>query len=548
MIKRVNDILFKGETLAGLKSGYKAAIEANDIKKAEEFLVKLKTEDLKRIAIQAVTTMGSFVAFQWLVETVIVMGGQFVARSVVDKYLDKYKIPTQKGKLMYTREERITMLADREPDAFFNKMLAEGAIRTTGVSKETTRITIGDVAGVTVRVPLGILFSALLLKPGFARVIGAQTFSHGTRPENIKKILDKGLDPKFGAVSGGATRNIIQSPVYKYPLNSEIMSKRMMAEVSVAAVPFPPPLSDSLPRIFSENKIIDLPTNQYLNNAIGRTYVAKDSLGRAAAGTYALRYIDPETAGKIAPGFKKTIDEWSELGKGEFKGLLRPVKSITKHIILAPYNLGQAAMNLYSSDPEKGRVVAGVLPYEQFNKQFEADPDDITYGGSGQRTRRGQAPAENKLFSSNAHWMDDKEVDAYVDAVKAGIKPEELAAVAPDNLARGSVSYGQIWKNRTREMGNYLKSPQGRNRFLAGLGMLGGAGLIGRQMVYKPLKTVAQKATGKYQIERPKHEDEIIQGRLDKRNRILGVLGIKPKTLAQVKEERDELVKGGFRG
>jgi hypothetical protein len=132
--------------------------------------------------------------------------------------------------------------------------------------------------------------------------------------------------------------------------------------------------------------------------------------------------------------------------QGTMKRIKPLMEGIEKHPILsypmgflygatkAPFDMLSEGKKYYDRfvTPKDTNVVGGVLPQEVFDARFERDPDDVMRMQSGYRTQQ---------------------------------------KIEPQNLAKNEVSLGQIWKNRTRNYGNYVKNNKGK--VLSGLGLLG---------------------------------------------------------------------------
>jgi hypothetical protein len=83
-------------------------------------------------------------------------------------------------------------------------------------------------------------------------------------------------------------------------------------------------------------------------------------------------------------------------------------------------------------NPKETNVVAGAMPQEEFDSKFIRDPDDVTRMQTGYKTQQ---------------------------------------KIDPSKLAPNQNSFKQLWQNRTKHFGQYIKKHPGK--FMSGMGMLG---------------------------------------------------------------------------
>lgn len=305
-----------------------------------------------------------------------------------------------------------------------------------------------------------------------ARVVGAQQFWHGTTPESGEQILGtkeapgSGIDPGHGGRKGGFT--------WKATHQQDLaQTGRRIHELSPFGTGSVDELEDYAPALGVRQRgytahqpkqflpgmaslggdgNLDLDTSHFLDNARGNYFVATD---RRAAEGYA-RAMSPEI-------YTKPIQDLEAAGK-DLQGLMGEgrlgANRETKDAISKFISGGMKMTGLADPAPEKKYLVGGVMPYEKFHALHEADGDDVKQRGKAFRLRE-----ENR-----------------VTPYAPGETPDPSRhgrAIGVENLADRQVSLKQILKNRSENLGDYIRGVNlpdservlGLNkRFLSGLG------------------------------------------------------------------------------
>jgi hypothetical protein len=321
----------------------------------------------------------------------------------------------------------------------------------------TKKVTLQDIQGPPLLGAMSAATLGLTGKTMAANLLGAQTFYHGTPKENVDSILQNGIDPSYGGREGGGAWKIDQKTQLAKAIESgqitNIDQLKQRANGVLSNIEMDNLLEDTSwargeqeqlglmskrlkakMKLMGIGKDIPMDTTNFVENARGRSYVAKGLPGRAAATAYG-RITDP-----------KAIEDGQRMMQGTMKRIKPLMEGIEKHPILsypmgflygatkAPFDMLSEGKKYYDRfvTPKDTNVVGGVLPQEVFDARFERDPDDVMRMQSGYRTQQ---------------------------------------KIEPQNLAKNEVSLGQIWKNRTRNYGNYVKNNKGK--VLSGLGLLG---------------------------------------------------------------------------
>jgi hypothetical protein len=337
-----------------------------------------------------------------------------------------------------------------------------------GNSSASNKLTYGDTVPVPTQAAMAAGVLGLTGKTMAANLLGAQTFYHGTPKENVDNILRTGIDPSYGGIEGGGAWRISQkgqaakemnnivSSSSSWPYDENYLGKEQHRKLidqygeKLKGVLMPGEhkefmghdrLQRAADHISPKMKLmgtgteIPMDTTDFLANAKGNSFVAKGFPGRIAATTYG-RMIDPKSTetlnklyGESSKKFGPMIDNLTNS---------HPVSRFGK---MLGYVLGKAPIDMITEGkkyydglvtPTDTNVVGGVLPQEQFDSQFIRDPDDVTRMQTGYKTQ---------------------------------------TKIDPKNLARNEVSLGQIFKNRSRQYGKYLKGNKGK--VLSGLGLMG---------------------------------------------------------------------------
>lgn len=430
--------LLSGKRVRKLKNDFEQATTQAE---RERILHLLKKEDLTHLAVGLGSLYAGSIALGEGIKKVTNKAGKIVQSTAVSSWMDDNDIPRhdKKGNRLEFKD-RWALMKDKK-----EWVGAKGEIidRTLLQGDETDKLTLRDVGSVGGGA-LGAYLSSKAFKPAFPRLIGTGIGWHGTRKGNAESILQNGLDPSYGATKGGQTR--------------------IIARKGNSSVP-----------ILSINNEISVPTRDLIDNAIGRTYIAQDGLGHAAAIKYAYENMDDAERANL---WKILEDRKFHTIGGQIRRTVDPI-AITNDIRA----LGKAHGTIINKDPKKTYVMGITMPWEQMQQRFEPDPDDITYGGSGSRTRRGEIP---KLGYGSLVKTDD-ELDDFIKHNLGNLDAKDLEKIDPKHISAGSPGWGKIWKNRTKDFAGYLKNPGGRARFATGLG-LAGLGAAGTYISYREAK------------------------------------------------------------
>ncbi len=390
----------------------------------------------------------------------------------------------------YTKAQKQYNSIEKQIGGKGGKALRE-VIERLGNSSATNKLTYGDTLPVPTQAAMAAGVLGLTGKTMAANLLGAQTFYHGTPKENVDNILRTGIDPSYGGIEGGGAwrisqkgqaakemNNIVNSSS-SWPYDANYLSKEQQRGLidqygeKLKGVLMPGEhrefmghdrLQRAADHISPKMKLmgtgteIPMDTTDFLANAKGNSFVAKGFPGRVAATAYG-RMIDP----KATETLNKLV--------GESKRKFQPmVESIAKSGPLASfgrmlgYNLIKAPIDIVTEGkkyydglvtPHDTNVVGGVLPQEQFDSQFIRDPDDVTRMQTGYKTQ---------------------------------------TKIDPKNLARNEVSLKQIFNNRSRQYGKYLKNNKGK--VLSGLGLMGVNGLMSG-LAGHSIYTTGKKILGK---------------------------------------------------
>lgn len=369
--------------------------------------------------------------------------------------------------------------------------VAREAIERLGMSSATNKLTYGDTVTLPAEAAMAAGTLGLTGKTMAANLLGAQTFYHGTPKENVDNILRTGIDPSYGGIEGGGAwrisqkgqaakeiRNIVASSSfwpgdtnylgeeqnrklinqYGEKLKNVLMPnehKEFMHHDSIGAAAHQ--ITPKM-KLMGTGTEIPMDTTDFLANAKGNSFVAKGFPGRLAATTYG-RMIDPkspEVLNKLLESSKKKFGPMVESIQ-KSNPLVGSLKLLGYELTKAPIDFVTEGKKYYDGlvTPHDTNVVGGVLPQEKFDAQFIRDPDDVTRMQTGYKTQ---------------------------------------TKIDPKNLARNEVSLGQIFKNRSRQYGKYLKNNKGK--VLSGLGLMGLNGLMTGTAAHS-MYTTGKKILGK---------------------------------------------------
>lgn len=401
-LNRVRQML-GGQRAEHLYQAYQEA-EGNPAAR-EKILLQLSGEDSQVLRARLLAGVGATTALTGAAQGAATLAGkgvQAAGRKVIQK-----------------KKETAETAAERkaDPEAFLHKQLDARGIGETGKSiasrfalapNDTNRITVGDVLTPPTAAFDTALIGSVLAKPGVERLVGAQSFSHGTSPAAVRSILQSGLDPAYGGIEGGAAHQ------------QELLAQKARGLRAEAGVEGLPPkavrglhreadrVAPQLP-LMGIDQHIPMDSHDFVNNAKGRTYVAKGVGGQAAAALYS-HLQDPTP--------------WNEFRERQEKMPL--LKGMLGGSAANQMRLGRD----YFYPKKDARIVGGVLPTEDFHAQFEPDPDDVTRFQTGWRSKRG---------------------------------PGEVASVlSHEHLHTGTPTFRQIFKAHARDYGKYVKNNPGR--------------------------------------------------------------------------------------
>lgn len=317
--------------------------------------------------------------------------------------------------------------------------------------------------------------SKIALKRGMMGVLGVQDFYHATKPENVPKIVEHGLNRSLGATEGGATRKIvsdsyISNPSYPTHQNAYLSTTDTKLEV---------------------------PTEKFIDNAIGNSYVGKGLTGNAAVGIYSHKLQEDRVSNAIAD--VKSIPDEIKSAKG-IKAKLTKIKEAPSKLF-EPYNI------IYSKKPGEASIVAGAMPYGKFQDKFMQDPDGVTYFGSDYVTKSPEG-IERKHLLDKSFTMSNEELNKHIENELSKYPEGSLTSIGgvareseKEILRAGELGFKDIWQARTpiKEYGKFLASEGGALHALRGLGYLGGAGYAGYKAVdigTKPVRSFTKKVKG----------------------------------------------------
>lgn len=360
----------------------------------------------------------------------------------------------------YTRAQKQYQEIEGKLPGLGGKALREVAERM-GPSKLTNKITYEDTMPIPAQAALSAGTLGLTGKTMAANLLGAQTFYHGTHKNNVDSIMQNGIDPAYGGIEGGGAWRISQKgqaakdmlakidEAYAQGKGSPALHKQIIQEYGYKLKNV---LRPDEHKDFMNNKIVDhaaydikpkmklmgidrnipMDTTDFLANAKGNSFVAKGLPGRLAA-TYYGRVTDPSAM----EGLNKLVEQSAQKFEPKIRRAGTPMGTLRNFgysLFKMPIDMVTEGKKYYDTlaAPKDTNVVGGVLPQEIFDKQFVRDPDDVTRMQTGYKTQ---------------------------------------TKIDPKNLAKNEVSLGQIFKNRTKHFGKYVKNNPGK--FMSGLGLLG---------------------------------------------------------------------------
>ena len=373
------------------------------------------------------------------------------------------------GKLVGAGANKLTeslskdkQITDNKKDKFQNNLnsvrkqygrIPSEILERMGDPNLTDKITAQEALGIPMGAAINSGIFGLTAKPMMGNLLGAQTFYHGTAKENVPKILKEGIDPQYGGIEGGGAWKIKErNELYNKYKNKEISIDDLKKSLLDKKLLIPEEVQSLNKRTISnlEAKMplmgigekIPMDTTDFVSNAKGRSYVATGVPGRLAANWYSLQ--NDENAQKQLSTMKNhTINSLYP----KDKSLLSSIKNGITMPFKALYE-GKKYNDFILNRPDSG-VIGGVLPQEDFDARFEADPDDVIRMQTGKRTQQ---------------------------------------KIEPKNLNLNDPTFKQLFNNRTKNFGRYIKAHPGK--FFSGVGMLGlNAGLMGNT-VYRTGKAI----------------------------------------------------------
>jgi hypothetical protein len=317
-------------------------------------------------------------------------------------------------------------------------LTADVADRLNTDKGSTSKVTLQDATDVAKGTGGAAALTRYTGNSSLSRLLGVETGYHGTTPEAAQKILATGLDPAFGAREGGATRRLVaqsnvaaalrgEKPMTRediHRLNPAQAAHVLDAHLGYGGEHLADEIEPKMPLMTQSH--VPINTEQFVDNARNRTYIARGEPGMYAAAQYASMQ-DPLVARRMkAEGGAHLADaaERRDIG-GMGKGL--------SEVASAPM---RARAEMMSDVPGKGRVVAMAMPMEKFEKNFEFDGDDATRFQHGFRTVRDE-------------------------------QGKGVPLIGKEHLNLGEVTTGNIVRNRSKDMMGYIKKHPGR--FAAGV-------------------------------------------------------------------------------
>jgi hypothetical protein len=391
---------------------------------------------------------------------------------------------------------------------------------------------------------------ALDLKKGLSEMVGAQIFHHGTSPSAIEGIKRRGLDPGFGGAPSGFTFKATHRQALRSlgdGLRGSDRDRRDALQVLLGS-------SDrhNQPSVqLSDGEILPLDTSKFLSNAKGGLFVTKDL---QAARNYASSQNPEMMSKRVSDLMQQATDINDALyptagpGKGMEAGNRHRILNVADEVLggkkVQPWELQEFARTHFPElgdnatdaqiqaairekgkehwdgarkalperkmlswnflkripkglktvadlqkhrgyDPENPNLFTGVMPIEEMNQRFELDPDDVNQGGTALRLKK-----EHRVTPYAAGQVPDSPTGYHVPL---------------ENLEQGeSVGYGKILKNRTKDLGKYIRGEEGdrtlglNTRFVKGVGRsAANLGLHGA-LAYSAVAPLGKKLYRKY--------------------------------------------------
>lgn len=324
--------------------------------RAAKLLSKAKKEDLAAIAAKGATLLATTQAAGYAAGQLGGVALEAAGGGLVGNLLGKAGAPLKDSKgHMLTGEERLNWVAKNKPSFLLNDR-TKGMLTRVGVkSDQTNKVTAKDLYQGTFSAAQNASIGKMLLKPGAARVLGAQTFFHGTTPQGTETILgpnSKGIDPSYGGVKGGATRKIIKSPIVGQNTFSQVIpsSVPLTGGASLANINT---MTDIAAKIGNEIKPkvdpttgvkyrgMPVQTEKFFDNAIGRSYVAADGLGSLSSLMYSAKlHPTPDATepllrvaglGNLNPMFRRITEDVKKNEKSwEVRGAARKLEDVAR--------------------------------------------------------------------------------------------------------------------------------------------------------------------------------------------------------------------------
>jgi hypothetical protein len=498
------------------KALFKQYEDATDPAERERLLRELVKEDTRVTGTRAATVLGTGAG--------IGLAGQGLAKGIASLGRRGAEALAASGA---TEEEK-----KQSPREALRASLSRRGVGSTGQNiaerwllkgEDTDKVTAEEALGIPLNAAVAGVTGAAVARPVLERLVGAQTFYHGTDPESAKAILRTGLDPIYGGREGGVAHTMegraqeardlrARAHAFEQEFN-RVVADHEAASKAYYATPRRDPAFDEVKLKFdaaeaAENDVwrrrqkmiheretpydlrrradeivprqplmsvskggfegVPMEHAKFLENAKGRSFVGKGDAGRGAAAAYAVLQDPTE--------FNRINAEVMEAGKLMNNG--QKLKGVIKGDIAAlkgAYRL----LNPSGDSP----IVGGVMPYEEFHQRFEPDPDDITRFQTGHRSQR---PDMNSVYAA-----------AHPERAAAGV----AEAIDPSQLAKNKPSLGQILKNRSKNWVQYAS--KNKKRVGAGVALAALPVALGGYQAATAGNRVVQKLRGKYEPPSP---------------------------------------------
>jgi len=282
--------LWHGQRLDDLIKRYRAMPSGPE---KEELLKQLSSEDnqvlMHRLGLLGAgvgaTELGVFGA-QKAVEK-----GMPYAAAALGRPFDERTEEQRKADENKSRHERIrSMLGGMglNPDEGVGASIIERFMQNPEDTDKLTAAELANIAGSPLTAATAAIPAMALTRPALERLVGAQTFYHGTNPTAAEGILQTGLDPNFGGGATGVTAKLHAKHQEYAQMMEELKSGK-----------FGPEIAEAVQNMKPEDRLMNVVETAYANRGASGAYPSKEKmteLGRRIAAESAR--IRSESAGR----------------------------------------------------------------------------------------------------------------------------------------------------------------------------------------------------------------------------------------------------------